>query len=234
MATAAATDPRVPGHTITQWADALVGKIAALQGWKLTAAQRQADDVGLITWANTESGGYNPNVAGGRNNPLNTTEGALGFTGQGGSQGDIKDFGSFDQGVDAQAYNLVHTQGAGYGAILEALKSGNTQGLYSAVDASAFGTHGLGKGGTPSAPSGAGSSSSSGAQLTGVDLNPLNWWGDITGGLKGDIAKVGVTLAILGAGLVLIVMGAWRSVSPETRKSITSTAKSAGEVAALA
>lgn len=226
MATAVATDPRVPGHTIGQWADALVARISALQGWKLTAAQRQADDVGLITWANTESGGYNPNVAGGKNNPLNTTEGALGFTGQGGSQGDIKDFGSFDQGVDAQAYNLVHTQGAGYSAILDALRTGNTQGLYSAVDASAFGTKGLGKGGTPSAPTGS-SSSSSGttAQETGVSLNPFDWLGDIAGGAQKDVAKVGLSLAIVGAGLTLIVLGAWRSVTPNARQSITSAAK---------
>lgn len=47
----------------------------------------------IVAWANLESGGYNPSVAGGANNPLNivTTPGD-GHSGQGGSQGDIADF----------------------------------------------------------------------------------------------------------------------------------------------
>ena len=143
---------------------------------------------------------------------------------QGGAQGDIKDYGTFGQGVDAKAYNLVHTQRAGYGAILDALRSGNTEGLYSAVDASSFGTHGLGKGGTPSGPTGT-ASTGTGTQLTGIDLNPANWWGDIVGGAQGGIAKVVVTGVILAGGATLIVLGAWRSVSPNVRQSVGGAAK---------
>jgi hypothetical protein len=219
---ATVTDARFPGgQTILQWAQAELAKLG------ITNPTVVARDVpALETWANHESGGYNPNVLGGRNNPLNTTEGALGFVSQGGSQGDIKDFGTFQQGVDAQAYNLTHTQRAGYGPILDALRAGNVNALFAAVDASSFGTHGLtassgiGSGPGPGAPG----SASNPAQLTkhhSLDLNPLNWWGDITGGVKGDVAKVGVTLAVLGTGLTLIVLGAWKSVNPSTRQSIT-------------
>ena len=212
-------DARFPGgQTILQWATAELAKLG------ITNPTIVAKDVpALETWANHESGGYNPNVLGGRNNPLNTTEGALGFVSQGGSQGDIKDFGTFQQGVDAQAYNLEHTQRAGYGPILDALRAGNVSAVFAAVDASSFGTHGLtASSGIGSSPTGSSSSStSSGASLTGIDLNPANWWGDITGGVKADVAKVGVTLAVLGMGLTLIVLGAWKSVNPTARQSIT-------------
>jgi hypothetical protein len=216
------TDPRFPGgQSVTQWAVALLNSIFG--PGVLTPAQQAADVGALVTWANTESGGYNPNVAGGRNNPLNTTEGALGFVGQGGTQGNIKDFGSFQSGVDAQAYNLEHTQGVGYDKILSALRAGNPSAMFSAVDASGFGTKGLGTGGVPAGPTG--TSSGSGAALTGIDLNPLNWWGDITGGASSAVAKVGVTIAVLAAGLALIVLGTWRSVSPNARQSVTGAAK---------
>lgn len=127
-------DKRVPGHSIQDWAkDVLTGL-----GAPATTQNMEA----MITWANTESGGYNPSVAGGRYNPLNTTEGAVGYVGQGGSQGDIKDFGSYEQGVQAIVHNLTVTKGAGYEPIVAALRAGNNpQAVFQAVNGSAFGTH---------------------------------------------------------------------------------------------
>lgn len=127
-------DKRVPGHSIEGWAkDVLTGL-----GAPITDQNMQA----MITWANTESGGYNPGVAGGRFNPLNTTEGALGFAGNGGSQGNIKDYASYEQGVQNQVHNLLHTRGAGYEPIVAALRAGNDpQAVFHAVNGSAFGTH---------------------------------------------------------------------------------------------
>lgn len=81
---------------------------------------------------------------------------------------------------------------------------------------------------------GGGSSSAGGATLTGIDLNPLNWWGDITSGARGDIAKIVITGVILSGGVGLIVLGAWRSVSPDTRKAINGTAATAAKTAAVA
>jgi hypothetical protein len=236
MVTAVA-DPRFPGgQSLKQWADALVARLDQMLGWgPLPASVVAADEQGLEAWANRESGGYNPKVAGGRNNPLNTTEGALGFAGQGGSQGNIKDFGTFGQGVDAQAYNLVHTQGAGYQPIVAALRSGDVSALFRAVDASGFGTHGLSSKDLGNAGPSSSGSGSTPATLTGFSFpNPLSWVGDIFGGVKADVAKVGITLAVLGMGLALIVLGAWRSVSPNVRQNITSSTKTAATAAAMA
>jgi hypothetical protein len=134
---AAGGDKRLPGHTIQDWAkDVLTG---------LGAPVNQQNLDTMVTWANTESGGYNPSVAGGKNNPLNTTEGAVGYSGQGGSQGNIKDFGSYDQGVQAIVHNLTQTKGAGYENILNALHQSDPQAVFSAVNGSAFGTHFGGK-----------------------------------------------------------------------------------------
>lgn len=126
-------DKRVPGKSIQDWAHDV------LSGLGMPTSTQNMET--MITWANTESGGYNPNAAGGRYNPLNTTEGAVGYVGQGGSQGDIKDFGTYDQGVQAIVHNLTKTKGAGYEHILAGLASNNPQATFQAINNSAFGTH---------------------------------------------------------------------------------------------
>lgn len=127
-------DKRLPGHSIQDWAKDVLNGVGA----PVTDQNMQT----LITWANTESGGYNPNAPGGRYNPLNTTEGAVGYVGEGGSQGNIKDFGSYQQGVQAIVHNLTKTKGAGYENILGALRQGNDpQAVFHAINGSAFGTH---------------------------------------------------------------------------------------------
>lgn len=130
------SDPRVPGHSIVDWA---IDLLAALRE-PVTPANVQA----LTIWANHESGGYRPGNPVGLYNPLNTTEGALGFAAQGGAQGNIKGFASYAQGIAAQSYNLTHTRGAGYENILAALAKGNDpNAVLRAINASSFGTHGL-------------------------------------------------------------------------------------------
>lgn len=126
-------DKRVPGKSIQDWAKDV------LTGLGTPTSQQNIDT--LVTWANTESGGYNPNASGGRYNPLNTTEGAVGFVGQGGSQGNIKDFGSYDQGVQAIVHNLTKTKGVGYDKILAGLHAQDPQATFNAINQSAFGTH---------------------------------------------------------------------------------------------
>lgn len=143
-ATAVATaDPRLTGsHSIVGWAIDLLGAL----GVPVTATNVQA----LVTWANHESGGYQPGNPVGLNNPLNTTQpqvaGAPGFDviASGGAQGNIKGYGSYSGGIAAQAYNLLHTTGAGYENIIAALQQGtNPNAVFAAVDASRFGTKNL-------------------------------------------------------------------------------------------
>lgn len=143
-------DKRVPGHSITQWAHDL------LVAMGITPTPQDMD--AMIKWANHESGGYNPSVAGGLYNPLNSTESHFGYARNGGAQGDIKDYANYQQGIKNLAWNLTHTKGAGYEAIIAALRAGNNeQSVFQAVDNSHFGTHGLGD---PPAGGGGGRSAS--------------------------------------------------------------------------
>lgn len=135
-ATLATSDPRVPGHSIVDWAIDLLGALKK----PVTPTNVQA----FTIWANQESGGYKPGNPVGLNNPLNTTESALGFSASGGAQGNIKGFSTYAQGIAAQAYNLTHTTGAGYENILSALSAGNDpNAVLAAINGSRFGTHGL-------------------------------------------------------------------------------------------
>lgn len=160
-AVAATSDPRfsTPGYTIVDWAiDLLTGL-----GIKPTPTRISM----LTTWANHESGGYNSGSSGGLNNPLNTTErtavqGGRTITAisQGGSQGNIQNFGSPSDGVAVQVKNLSASN-FGYPAIVAALRAENPDSFFGAIDSSAFGTHFAGHvqldngtSGSPSGPSG--------------------------------------------------------------------------------
>ena len=140
-------DKRVPGHSITQWAHDVLTSMGI-------SATPSAMDF-MIKWANRESGGYNPGHAGGLYNPLNTTEGHFGYARNGGSQGNIKDYANYSQGVQNQAWNLTHTKGAGYDKILAALRGPSESAMASAVYGSSFGTK-SGIGDPPSGGSGGG------------------------------------------------------------------------------
>lgn len=167
MAATGTADKRFPGQnvTIVQWAiDVLTGL-----GVPVTPT-----NIGImVTWANAESGGYNPGAAGGRNNPLNTTQQGPGWIGGGGSQGNISDFATYQDGVRAQVTNLRNPR-FGYPAILAGLQAQNPQQTFAAINASGFGTH------FPSNYAGQGPTSAGGATatLTGfpnpLSPNPLN------------------------------------------------------------
>jgi hypothetical protein len=126
----------LPDHSINEWSHDLL----VAMGVPANATNMDT----LEKWANRESGGYNPHVAGGRFNPLNSTESHFGYAGNGGSQGNIKDYASYQQGIQNQAWNLTHTRGAGYEAIIAGFMQSNQAATFAAIDHSAFGTHGLG------------------------------------------------------------------------------------------
>jgi hypothetical protein len=132
-------DPRVPGHSITEWASDL-----------LQALGEPASGIDLstmVTWANHESGGYRgPQYnSGGLNNPLNTTQPWPGST-EGGAQGNIRNYRTFADGIAAQAQNL-RSPNYGYPEILAGLAAQNQRQTFDAIDRSQFGTKNLESGG---------------------------------------------------------------------------------------
>lgn len=104
---------------------------AVLAKWGAPATPTNIDT--MLRWANNESGGYNPNSAGGKFNPLNVvTQSGDNHTGQGGSQGDIADFGTFADGVNATARLFAGNRNAA--GIIDALKANNQPGAFSAIN----------------------------------------------------------------------------------------------------
>lgn len=108
-------------------------------------------------WANAEGGHWHNDA---RYNPLNTTQPEPG-AGNTGTQGNIKVYRNWQQGIDATAKTLRNGR---YGGILSALKAGDPSAVASAIGQSPWGTSGdlvaksiasaSGQGGTalPSAP----------------------------------------------------------------------------------
>lgn len=89
----------------------------------------------LIAWENAEGGNWENDAA---FNPLNTTQPMPG-AGNTGSQGDIKVYNSWSQGLAATAKTL---ENGSYGGILSALHRGtNAQAVANAVAASPWGTN---------------------------------------------------------------------------------------------
>lgn len=160
------------GHTIVQWAH----DVLAALGLPTT----QTNIAILVTWANIESGGYNPNASGGRNNPLNTTQPGHGGVG-GGGQGNIMDYPSYADGVAAIVENLRNPR-FGYPAILAGLAAQNPAQTFAAINASAFGTHipgniSLTTSGVPGLNPVADIASGATASLTGVSLSGIPFLG---------------------------------------------------------
>lgn len=91
----------------------------------------------VVAWENAE-GGHFANTA--RYNPLNTTL-PLPGAGNTGSQGNIKVYRSWQQGIEATVKTL-----AAYGGIQAALRSGTGAQFEAAVNASPWGTHFAGGG----------------------------------------------------------------------------------------
>lgn len=103
-------------------------------------------------WIAHESGG----TTGFAFNPLNSTDHPFGTAGQGGSQGNIQRYQSYQQGVATIVHQLQY-QNHGYPAIVAAFKRGNDAGaVLAAVKASDWGTKNFSAaelGGHVSAPS---------------------------------------------------------------------------------
>jgi hypothetical protein len=89
----------------------------------------------MIGWQKAE-GGHWHNTA--RYNPLNTTQPAPG-AGNTGTQGNIKVYRSWDQGIDATVQTLKNGH---YGAILNALKTGHAGAVAGAIGQTPWGTSG--------------------------------------------------------------------------------------------
>lgn len=87
----------------------------------------------LVGWQNAE-GGHWHNQA--RFNPLNTTQPAAG-AGNTGSQGNIKVYRNWNQGLDATVQTLRNGR---YGGILNALRAGNPGRVAGAIGSSPWGT----------------------------------------------------------------------------------------------
>jgi hypothetical protein len=102
-----------------------------------TTAQLQK----LIAWFNQEGGNWNNSA---RYNPLNTTL-ALPGAGNTGSQGNIKVYTSWQQGIDATVKTLK--LGA-YSGVVNALKNGSASQFEAAVNSSPWGTKFPGGGST--------------------------------------------------------------------------------------
>jgi hypothetical protein len=106
---------------------------AVLQG--LGIHPTTANVKALVGWQKAEGGHWNNKA---RYNPLNTTQPEPG-AGNTGSQGNIKVYKSWDQGVKATVTTLKNGL---YGGIIQALKSGNPNSVASAIGSSPWGTGG--------------------------------------------------------------------------------------------
>lgn len=227
-------NPQLPGTTANTWADAV------LQG--LNIAPNAKNERLLIGWATAESGGGSSTACAGRYNPLNSTEGALGYSCQGGSQGDIKGYATMQQGVDNLVYGLTHGGNVqfGYPAILDALRTGDQQAFINAVGSSAFGTSSADLsrvlGGTipTGTPTEAGSALTSSADtsatldsssdpcivsLPGISLGPF----DLGGGCLLNASRGRALLggaAMLAGGLLVLVGVALMAASSRTSRAI--------------
>lgn len=95
----------LPGHSITQFADAVLAGLGA----PITQGNRAV----IYAWANAEGGTA-------ENNPLNTTLPAPGTTDY--NSIGVKNYGSFDQGVTATVNTL---KGSAYSGIVSDLRKGN-------------------------------------------------------------------------------------------------------------
>lgn len=126
----------IPGYTPNEWATEL------LKRWGFPQTATNLDT--LTRWANAEAGGYNPNVRGGKYNPLNiVAQGRSGLAygarssvdgsiGQGGAQGDIADFGSLTDGINATVNLFSKNKNAA--GIIAGLRGSNQQETFDAIN----------------------------------------------------------------------------------------------------
>lgn len=116
------------GPNQTQWAAALLDRLGIPQSKGALQA--------IVGWTKAEGGHWHNDA---RFNPLNTTQPARG-AGNTGTQGNIKVYRSWNQGLRATVKTLRNGR---YGAILKALEAGDPGAVGKAIERSPWGTGGL-------------------------------------------------------------------------------------------
>lgn len=127
------------GASIEQWATDFLF---------LIGAPVTATNVGtIVQWSNGEGGG-------GRFNPLNTTEGGFGGTNLPGNSAGVKNYPTYESGLDANVQAFVSgLRNHGYQHILDALMAQDQAAAFRAINQSPWGTHDLPNGnGTEAGP----------------------------------------------------------------------------------
>jgi hypothetical protein len=187
---------------------------------QLGSQPNSANTTKFVSWMNAEGGHWNNSA---RYNPLNTTLEMPG-AGNTGSQGNLKVYNSWEQGITATVQTL---RASAYGGIRAALSGGSQAQFEAAVNASPWGTH----------------FSGGGAAAQGVNLGAESHHVGITGGAENTIQKAkealegkggggtlgsliefftnpqklvsgAVTVVLLLAGAVLVVYGIMVAVRP--------------------
>lgn len=169
----------------------------------------------LMAWEQQEGGNWHNSA---RYNPLNTTL-ALPGAGNTGTQGNIKVYTSWQQGIEATVKTL---QAPSYGGIISNLKSkGDLASFETAVNGSPWGTKfpGNGNGGGE----GRGASSVLGGETNlpkdaeeGASKAESAVEGAL-GGIWGKLGEFALTTGLLLVGLVLVVYGIMVAVRPRDR-----------------
>lgn len=114
----------IPGYKPTDWA------VLLLKGFGAPVSATNIDT--LTRWANAESGGYSPSSSGGKYNPLNVVvQSGDKHTGEGGSQGDIADFGNMADGIAATVRLFTGNKNAA--PIVNALRANDQPGAFKAI-----------------------------------------------------------------------------------------------------
>jgi hypothetical protein len=177
----------------------------------------------LTGWAAAEGGHFHNDA---RYNPLNTTQPAPG-AGNTGTQGNIKVYRSWDQGLDATVETLRNGR---YAPILAALKNGNSaEAVGAAIGKTPWGTNGSlvtrTIGSTPAKPIGslptatpAAARAAGAPDLTGTPppagSGKRDEWGPLDGLLHPLFATVGrglLYVALIGGACFLLYAGARRA-----------------------
>lgn len=117
----------IGNFTEVTWASALLARL----GIPITNSNMQA----IVGWERAEGGHWHNSA---RYNPLNTTQPMPG-AGNTGTQGNIKVYTSWSQGLDATVKTLRNGH---YPAILQSLRNGSPSSVASAIGASPWGTGG--------------------------------------------------------------------------------------------
>lgn len=180
----------MPDVTRKQWASALLGRLGIPESHGAITA--------LVGWQRAEGGNWNNDA---RYNPLNTTQPMKG-AGNTGTQGNIKVYKSWDQGLQATVKTLRNGR---YGGILKALKAGNPGAVGQAIENSPWGTGGLAAQVIGRTKVGGGGAASPLLQAAATDSAPT------TSTRSGDIGQ--------GADILSLLQGLGQAQQPQPRQT---------------